>query len=231
MPNFPEPSYGGSYWGGQSYGVSRPRNDPNHHIQSVPAHAGTSIRQHDQYPLQGSRSAQQRLINNLDASVIQDNLELLHKFEQFSERAEPEFNNFVRWANERGINLKQNLEGGQLNFWRWGFVPQHDQRQIGNFVDRLGYLRSVASRSRVENDNPIRDVFLPCRPLYKAREEDQFQPSHTMRKVGCILASVCSINLKGSWKVELGGPRWSRNPPHRLPRRLCRSPKLFLPSQ
>jgi hypothetical protein len=97
-------------------------------------------------------------------SVIPDNFELLHKFEQFSERAEPEFNSFVRWANDRGINLKQYLERDQLNFWRWGFVPQHDQQQIGNFVDRLGYLRSVASRSRVENDNPIRDVLLPYRP-------------------------------------------------------------------
>jgi hypothetical protein len=96
--------------------------------------------------------------------VIPDNFELLHKFEQFSEQAEPEFNNFVRWANDRGINLKQNLEGGQLNFWRWGYVPQRDQQQVGNFVDRLGYLRSVASRRHVENDNLIRDVFLPCRP-------------------------------------------------------------------
>ncbi|CAN7528454.1 hypothetical protein [Duganella sp. LjRoot269] len=210
MPNFPEPSYGGSYWGGQSYGVSRPRNDPNHHIQSVPAHAGTSIRQHDQYPLQGSRSAQQRLINNLDASVIQDNLELLHKFEQFSERAEPEFNNFVRWANERGINLKQNLEGGQLNFWRWGFVPQHDQRQIGNFVDRLGYLRSVASRSRVENDNPIRDVFLPCRPPLQGPGGRSISALSYYEKSGVHFSKRVFNKFKGF--VESGAWRASMEP-------------------
>jgi len=156
MPGFP-PTHPDRYYVAEpTYDNSQPRRVPNPIPQQGPAYAGPSVGQQARYE---SSAMQQRLMQ--DMPHVRDNLELVEKFRNFSGRTGTGFEHFVNWANSRNINLLQHLEQGNLSLWRWGYVPPRDQQEINKFLDRLGHLRSVTSRSQIENDNLIRDVFLP----------------------------------------------------------------------
>ncbi|EJL88932.1 hypothetical protein PMI16_02078 [Herbaspirillum sp. CF444] len=155
MPGFPIPPQGEYYAGEHPYDNRQPQRATNPIPQHGPVHAGSSVGQPVRYE---NNAVQQRLMHNMPH--VQDNLELVTEFRNFSGRTGTGFEHFVNWANSRNINLLQHLEQGRLSVWRWGHYPPQDRQEINKFQDRLGYLQSVASRSQIENDNPIRDVFL-----------------------------------------------------------------------